>query len=666
MTTENENDARAGPPEEGRPARGRKRQGSRHNDRRRKEAEQKPEKPAAASEYVQDKRGSPPGKSHASERASGREYRSIEYISPDCPPEVAAMFLSADWCPYCSGRPPKKLKDHFSPPLEPFDPDAVPPEKVAETLEAWRTRLLEKNFVVEGCEHCTPRDLLRRIAEALDEEFVEIEKGTWHLTAGDECEECFIKREHERATFDWKQRVLDEVHTVRATLRELEDFLEEADREIAADEADPRRALGRLAGLDRLMPLVPCVLTRLEEDIEAGLFSLPVGGEGGDANSILDALEALARALRAALVWYERDDVDWALRLAHAALEGIQKLSGADGAGTVHKGRLFRDLARISDDVRLLCGQLEDFQENRQRRPIWVEDADANSKERWAEYYREQAMREEPIISVVEMEGLSKESLEKGLKLQEAQSNLLNSRIEDTKKRDRMEKQRRAAFDPEMPALFLDLPEIPEVKKDEDAPTHPRYDNESGLTDAWFKSLPELAEWEKEEMYRDADTNDIGDGKMYNHRDDPVFKMLDPFVHDLMRAMGELPERPSRDKWESAAPRNVVQEGPGGPTSRKGTRENGAKKKSTGEEQKVRHRDPVEDYVLLLAMKSAARMSSCGVNAEMVRSDAPIKGCHIFVRESLEKIAKAIDFCGPAYLRKFGVWARRISERIRP
>ncbi len=63
------------------------------------------------------------------------------------------------------------------------------------------------------------------------------------------------------------KQILAEISKTRNAFAELDDFFLKADENIANDPDDPREGIGRFAGLDRLMFLIPCVINRLGEDI---------------------------------------------------------------------------------------------------------------------------------------------------------------------------------------------------------------------------------------------------------------------------------------------------------------------------------------------------------------------------------------------------------------
>ena len=71
---------------------------------------------------------------------------------------------------------------------------------------------------------------------------------------------------NKRNTTD-RQQILAEISKTRDVFTELDDFFRKADENISNDPDDPREGIGRLPGLDRLMFLIPCVISRLEEDI---------------------------------------------------------------------------------------------------------------------------------------------------------------------------------------------------------------------------------------------------------------------------------------------------------------------------------------------------------------------------------------------------------------
>ncbi len=285
--------------------------------------------------------------------------------------------------------------------------------------------------------------------------------------------------------------VLAEIYKTRNVFAELDDFFIKADENIANDPDDPREGIGRFPGLDRLMFLIPCVINRLEEDISKSK-------EVEDATPITDGLKAIKEGINSVLTYYLQEDVDGAHNLLSNTLSNIDRLSGIEPQSDI---RFLRDMAGIAPDFHILFNMLEGFLESRRTRPKEPETDKSWSPERWLDYYLEQARLEEPLIAMVDAEGLTGTSLEKGMK----------QMIEEREQRDRrMEKQinsynlmrnRDAAFDPECPEKFLDLSEIP-VIKDNDNDDYEvrtvdlRYEEEEE-PEPWASSLPELQDWNK-------------------------------------------------------------------------------------------------------------------------------------------------------------------------
>ena len=71
------------------------------------------------------------------------------------------------------------------------------------------------------------------------------------------------------------KQILAEISITRNAFHKLDDIFLKADENIANEPNDPREGIGRLPGLDRLIFLIPCVISRLEEDV-----SKSKGGEG--------------------------------------------------------------------------------------------------------------------------------------------------------------------------------------------------------------------------------------------------------------------------------------------------------------------------------------------------------------------------------------------------
>jgi len=439
-----------------------------------------------------------------------------------------------------------------------------------------------------------------------------------------------VEWELEERTFDWNDRVRKENSTARGVLVDLEEFFREADEEIAGDPNDPRDGLGRLPGLGRLVSLAHCVLDRLEEDIERGLVSLPMGMEEGAENGhrYLDALGAMQRAFKAVLVWYDRDDVDWAVRLTSAALESAGEFREKNRAGS--GGRIFSDLVRISPDFRILLGLFQDIQENRSTRPEHPEADESWSVDRWLQYYRERCLLEEPMIAVVDAEGFSRESLAKGMKIMEEESERLDRRGEEFLERHRLMKNRDAAFDPDRPGVFLELPELPDVEDDEEHDVEPIDvgDENDEPPSSWASSIPELAAWESGRQKRSLEST--GTERRHDFRSDPVYQLLRSFSLALFSLLR--------------------QEAPG-PASGEGP-------------EKTPRRSPLDHYLTLLVLKAQARISSSRVFSDSVGHPAPRQGAILFATECLGKIAEAVEKFAPTHLRSLSGQARDTRRQL--
>ncbi len=108
--------------------------------------------------------------------------------------------------------------------------------------------------------------------------------------------------------------MLAEISKTRDVLAELEDFFHKADANISNDPDDPREGIGRLSGLDRLMCLIPCVMNRLEEDVSRSK-------EGENISPIMDGLQAMQEGIQGVLAYYQRDDVEAALKALAKAMK---------------------------------------------------------------------------------------------------------------------------------------------------------------------------------------------------------------------------------------------------------------------------------------------------------------------------------------------------------
>lgn len=423
-------------------------------------------------------------------------------------------------------------------------------------------------------------------------------------------------------TADRKQ-VLAEISKTRDVFTELDDFFRKADENISHDPDDPREGIGRLPGLDRLMFLIPCVINRLEEDISQSK-------EGENVASIIEGLHAIQEGIHSVLTYYLQDDVEGALNLLSNVLSKIDKLSSKKSPSGI---RVYRDIARIAPDFQIILDMFEGFRENRRIRPKEPEINTSWSPECWLDYYREQARLEEPLIAMVDAEGLSEASLEKGMKRM----------IEESEQRDKMMEKRLlsyklminrdAAFSPESPERFLDLSGIPDIKdKDDDdyevRAIDLRYEEmEEEPPEPWASSLPELRDWNKITHESSFDDSEIC---RQNFEDDPVYLLLNPFVHNLFEC---LKQDDLRRVKESKSGENEV-------------------------------RSPLDHYLVILALKAQARISSCGVWAEDVGHEAPRRGVYLFAMECLERIAEAIERFPRKHLYHLAAEARNIKKQI--
>lgn len=425
-------------------------------------------------------------------------------------------------------------------------------------------------------------------------------------------------------TTGYKQ-VLAEISKTRDVFTGLDDFFRKADEDVSHDPDDPREGIGRLPGLDRLMFLIPCVINRLEEDISQMQ-------ESENVASIVAALQAVQEGVQGVLTYYLRDDVESALNLLRIVLSKIGNLSGKQTPSGV---RVFRDVARIAPDFQMILDMLEGFRENRRTRPKEPETNTSWSPECWLDYYREQARLEEPLIAVVDAEGLSAASLEKGFQRM----------IEENEQRDKMmERQlityklmrrRDAAFSQEHPERFLDLSEIPDIKDDDEGDDDYEvrdidlcYEEEDEEpSEPWASSLPELRDWNK--ITPESSFGDSGLCRQ-DFEDDPVYRLLNPFVHNIFECLKQYDLR-------------RVKEG------KRGENET---------------RSPLDHYLVILALKAQVRISSCGVWAENLGHEAPRNGVYLFAMECLERIAEAAERFPRKHLYHLAAEARNIKKQI--
>lgn len=421
-----------------------------------------------------------------------------------------------------------------------------------------------------------------------------------------------------------QKQLLAGISKIRDVLAELEDFFHKADANISNDPDDPREGIGRLPGLDRLMCLIPCLMNRLEEDISKSK-------EGENVTSIIEGLQAIQEGTQSVLVYYQRDDVEVSLNLLSKVLSKIDNLSIKKSPSGI---RVFRDIARIAPDFQIILNRFEEFRENRQIRPEALKTNATWSPECWLDYYREQARLEEPLIAVVDAEGLSEASLEKGIKRMMEESEQRDKMMERFFTTHNLMKNRDAAFNPDHPEKFLNLSEIPDIKDEEDDGDYEvraidlHYEEEEEEPpEPWASSLPELRNWNKvsqESLYDDSER------LRQDFKDDPVHRLLNPFVHDTIECL-------KHDYLQRV-------------------------KESESKEYVMR--SSLEHYIIILALKAQARIASCGVHTESVGHEAPRKGVYLFVMECLEKIAKATHKFSQKHLYHLAVEARNIKKQI--
>lgn len=413
----------------------------------------------------------------------------------------------------------------------------------------------------------------------------------------------------------------EEIARTKDVFADLYDFFCKADENIADDPEDPREGIGRFPGLDRLMFLIPCVISRLEEDVSKSK------GEKGEI-LITEGLKAVREGLHCVSIYYLQDDVEGALDLLNKSLSEIDKFSGKNSQSGI---RFFRDLARIAPDFHILLDMFESFHENKKTRPAEPEGDESWSPERWLHYYREQARLEEPLIAVIDAEGLSEASLEKGMEQMIEKSAQMDKRMEKHFIFYNLMRDRDAAFDPEHPEMFLDFPEIPVIKDEDDdyevRTVDLRYDEEEEPSEPWASSLPELQNWN--ESISESSFDD-SERRHQDFEDDPVYRLLEPFTHDIFECL-------KRDHF--------------------------CRLKESGREGN-QMRSPLENYLVILALKAQARLSSCGVLVENIGHEAPRKGVYLFTMECLGKIADAIEKFSQEHLYHLAAEARNIKKQI--
>jgi len=326
------------------------------------------------------------------------------------------------------------------------------------------------------------------------------------------------------------KQILAELSKTRAVFAELDGFFRRADENISNDPDDPRKEIGRLPGIDRLLFLVPCVINRLEADISQDI-------EGENVAPIVEILQAIREGIQSVLSYYLRDDAEGAINLLSNVLSKIEKLSGKKSPSGI---RVFRDLARIAPDFQILIDMFEGFRECSRTRPKEPETNTSWSPECWLDYYREQARLEEPLIAMVDAEGLSEASLEKGMKRMMEESEQRDKMMEKHFITYKLMRNRDAAFSPEHPERFLDLPEIPDIKEEEDDDYEVRAidlryeEEEEEPPEPWASSLPELRDWNKSTHESSFDDSELC---RQDFEDDPVYRLLNPFARNLFELL---------------------------------------------------------------------------------------------------------------------------------
>ncbi len=419
------------------------------------------------------------------------------------------------------------------------------------------------------------------------------------------------------------KQVLAEISKTRDTFTKLDDFFLETDAKITNSPDGPREGAGSLPGLDRLVFLIPCVINRVEEDLSKIK-------EAEDAALITDGLQAINEGIESVLVYYLHDDVESALSLLSNAISNIDKLSGIKPQSGV---RFFHDMSRIVPDFHILFNMLDGSRESKRVRPKWPETDDSWSPECWLDYYLEQARFEEPLIAMVDAEGLSEASLEKGMKQMIDESEQMDKRMKKQMNTYNLMRNRDAAFDHEYPEKFLELSEIPDVKDEDDGgyevstvdlSYEEEEEEESG---PWASSLPELQDWDQHASGPSFDDSELS---RQDFEDDPVYRLLKPFVHNVF-------ERQKHDYLSRV---------------------------KEGENEEDQMRSPLDHYIVILALKPQVQISSCGVITEDVGHEAPRKGVYMFTMEYLDRIADTINKFSLDHIYHLAAEARSIKKQI--
>jgi hypothetical protein len=419
-------------------------------------------------------------------------------------------------------------------------------------------------------------------------------------------------------------QMLIEISNTRNVLTKLNDFFCKADEDISNDPDDSREEMGRLHGLDRLIVLIPLIITRLEEDISKNKLI-------EDVSPITEGLKAIQETINGVLIYYIPGDVDSAIISLNISISNIDNILSKKLQSHI---RLLQDITRVVPDFHILLNTIDGFQRNRKTRPEELETDKSWSAENWLSYYREQSRLEEPLIAMVDAEGLSRTSLEKGMKQMIEESEKMDKAMEKQFDSFNLMRKRDASFDPEYPEKFLDLSEIPDIKEDEDDDDYEvrtidlHYEEEEEEpAEPWASSLPELQNWNESTAEQSYDNLGLS---RPDFEDDPVYRLLEPFTHNIIERLKHYHL-------------NLIKE---------------------GSREADQLRSPLEHYLVILTMKAQVRISSCNVHVESTEHDAPRKGVYLFAMECLERIAEAIETFSQEHLYHLAAEARNIKKQI--
>ncbi|MCP4270153.1 MAG: hypothetical protein GY777_32030 [Candidatus Brocadiaceae bacterium] len=423
-------------------------------------------------------------------------------------------------------------------------------------------------------------------------------------------------------------QVLAEVSKTKEALAKLDDFFFcKADKDISNDPDDPREKIGHLPGLDRLIILIPLIITRLEIDVSKNM-------EAVDVSPITEGLKEIQEAINGVLIYYLQDDVDNAIISLNISISNIDNICNKKLQSHI---RFLHDITRVTPDFQLFLNTIDGIQRNKKTRLDELETDESWSVENWLYYYREQARLEEPLIAMVDSEGLTGTSLEKGMKQMIKKSENMDKIMEKQFSSFDLMRKRDAAFDQEYPEEFLNLSEIPDIKDEEGDDDYEfrtidlQYEEEEGggeeQAEPWASSLPELRNWNESTAEQPYDSLGLSRPDL---EDDPVYSLLKPFAHDIFELM----------KHDHL---NQIKEG------------------SREADQLC---SPLEHYLVILTMKAQVKISSCYIHVESTGHDAPRKGVYLFAMECLERIAEAIETFSQEHLYHLAAEARNIKKQI--